>query len=264
MAEITEILSGLAGGNRVSAEELLPLVYDELRRLAVQRLDHEKPGQTLQATALVHEAYLRLLGSNDHTWGSRAHFFSAAAEAMRRILIDIATQATDPARWSGQADRCRRRQSRGPAAARGSPGTRRGPQKTRPNRPAQGPARQSSLLCRPHDSPGRGTPGHLARHRRTLLGLCPRLAAPGDYERLKKRIPDSLDSATFTENTSTIRKYASECVRTSLITYHSFTRWRCALVMRPEVAVSNEVPSQLHAVNRGYVRACEQKTPCLA
>ncbi len=73
-----------------SAEELLPLVYDELRRLAVQRLDHEKPGQTLQATALVHEAYLRLLGSNDHTWGSRAHFFSAAAEAMRRILIDIA------------------------------------------------------------------------------------------------------------------------------------------------------------------------------
>jgi RNA polymerase sigma factor (TIGR02999 family) len=90
MAEVTEILSRLAVGNRASAEELLPLVYDELRRLAVQMLQRETPGQTLQATALVHEAYLRLLGANDNAWDSRAHFFFAAAEAMRRILIDVA------------------------------------------------------------------------------------------------------------------------------------------------------------------------------
>ena len=90
MAEVTQILSHLGGSDPVTAERLLPLVYDELRRLAAQKLQHEKPGQTLQATALVHEAYLRLLGSNDEGWDSRAHFFAAAAEAMRRILVDNA------------------------------------------------------------------------------------------------------------------------------------------------------------------------------
>ena len=90
MAEITRILEAIDDGDTHAAEELLPLVYDELRKLAAQRLSHEKPGQTLQATALVHEAYIRLVGSEDQHWDSRGHFFSAAAEAMRRILVERA------------------------------------------------------------------------------------------------------------------------------------------------------------------------------
>jgi RNA polymerase sigma factor (TIGR02999 family) len=91
MNDVTQILSRIESGDLTAAEQLLPLVYDELRRLAAQRLAQEKPGQTLQATALVHEAYLRLVDM-DHVrqWNSRAHFFRAAAEAMRRILVDQA------------------------------------------------------------------------------------------------------------------------------------------------------------------------------
>jgi RNA polymerase sigma factor (TIGR02999 family) len=91
MADVTRILSAIEQGDPHAAEQLLPLVYEELRKLAAQRLAQEKPGQTLQATALVHEAYLRLVGANpDVRWDSRGHFFAAAAEAMRRILIDHA------------------------------------------------------------------------------------------------------------------------------------------------------------------------------
>ncbi len=90
MHEVTQILHAIDQGDPCAAERLLPLVYDELRQLAAQKLSQEKPGQTLQATALVHEAYVRLLGPNkiDRGWDSRGHFFAAAAEAMRRILID--------------------------------------------------------------------------------------------------------------------------------------------------------------------------------
>jgi len=89
MSDVTQILSQIDSGDPSAAEQLLPLVYDELRKLAAARLAQEKPGQTLQATALVHEAYLRLVGSaDDIRWDSRGHFFSAAAEAMRRILIE--------------------------------------------------------------------------------------------------------------------------------------------------------------------------------
>jgi RNA polymerase sigma factor (TIGR02999 family) len=89
--EVTHILRALGRGDREVAPQLLPLVYDELRRLAAQRLRHEKPGQTLQATALVHEAYLRLVDQEGaREWNGRGHFFAAAAEAMRRILIDTA------------------------------------------------------------------------------------------------------------------------------------------------------------------------------
>jgi RNA polymerase sigma factor (TIGR02999 family) len=89
MSEVTRILSAIERGDPHAAEELLPLVYDELRKLAAQRLAEEKPGQTLQATALVHEAYLRIVsGQNVQSWDSRGHFFAAAAEAMRRILIE--------------------------------------------------------------------------------------------------------------------------------------------------------------------------------
>jgi RNA polymerase sigma factor (TIGR02999 family) len=90
MSEVTRILSALEEGDPHAAEQLLPLVYSELRRLAAQKLAHEKPGQTLQATALVHEAYLRLLGPDDGHWENRRHFFAAAAEALRRILIENA------------------------------------------------------------------------------------------------------------------------------------------------------------------------------
>jgi len=91
MSEVTRILSAIEEGDPHAAEQLLPLVYSELRLLAAQRLAQEKPGQTLQATALVHEAYLRLVGDGQgRHWDHRGHFFAAAAEAMRRILVDAA------------------------------------------------------------------------------------------------------------------------------------------------------------------------------
>lgn len=89
----TRLLAEIRGGNRAASEELLPLVYDELRRLARARMAGLQPGQTLQPTALVHEAYLRLVGSDDRGWDNRGHFFAAAAEAMRRIIIDRARRA---------------------------------------------------------------------------------------------------------------------------------------------------------------------------
>jgi RNA polymerase sigma factor (TIGR02999 family) len=91
MSEVTRILSAIDQGDAKAAEQLLPLVYNELRRLAAQRLAHEKPGQTLEATALVHEAYLRLVdGEAAQDWDSLGHFFAAAAESMRRILVESA------------------------------------------------------------------------------------------------------------------------------------------------------------------------------
>ena len=91
MADVTQILAAIEQGDPHAPEQLLPLVYDELRRLAAEKLAHEQPGHTLQATALVHEAYLRLLGGKPtQDWDGRRHFFAAAAEAMRRILIDRA------------------------------------------------------------------------------------------------------------------------------------------------------------------------------
>src|SRR5437867_9137136 len=90
MSDVTRILNSLEQGNVAAADELLPLVYGELRRLAAHKMANEVPGQTLQPTALVHEAYLRLAGSADQQWNSRGHFFAAAAEAMRRILVENA------------------------------------------------------------------------------------------------------------------------------------------------------------------------------
>src|SRR5437667_8324867 len=96
MSEVTRILSQIDHGDAACAEQLLPLVYNELRKLAAEKMAHEKPGQTLEATALVHEAYLRLMASEAASapggphWDSRGHFFAAAAEAMRRILVENA------------------------------------------------------------------------------------------------------------------------------------------------------------------------------
>jgi RNA polymerase sigma factor (TIGR02999 family) len=92
MSDVTRILNAIERGDAGATDRLLPLVYEELRILAAQKLSHEPPGQTLQATALVHEAYLRLVGDEPQSWNSRGHFFAAAAEAMRRILVDKARQ----------------------------------------------------------------------------------------------------------------------------------------------------------------------------
>jgi RNA polymerase sigma factor (TIGR02999 family) len=103
MSDVTRILSAIEQGDPSAAEQLLPLVYDELRRLAAQRLVQEQPGQTLEATALVHEAYLRLVDAEQvQRWDSRGHFFAAAAEAMRRILIDQARRKQSAKRGRGR------------------------------------------------------------------------------------------------------------------------------------------------------------------
>lgn len=101
MSDVTQILNAIEQGDPQAAEKLLPLVYEELRVLAAQKMAQEKPGQTLQATALVHEAYLRLIGSDKPGWDSRGHFFKAAAEAMKRILVDNARRKKSLKRGGG-------------------------------------------------------------------------------------------------------------------------------------------------------------------
>jgi RNA polymerase sigma factor (TIGR02999 family) len=104
MSEVTQILEALARGDPTAADELLPLLYDQLRTLAAQKMAQEPPGQTLQPTALVHEAWLRLVGSGQEHWNSRGHFFGAAAEAMRRILVERARKKAR-VRHGGQLER---------------------------------------------------------------------------------------------------------------------------------------------------------------
>ena len=101
VSDVTRILDRVQQGDPKAAEELLPLVYEELRKLATAKLSGEQPGQTLQATALVHEAWLRLAGLESQVWNSRYHFFAAAAEAMRRILIDNARRKQRPKHGHG-------------------------------------------------------------------------------------------------------------------------------------------------------------------
>jgi RNA polymerase sigma factor (TIGR02999 family) len=104
MADVTQILDAIEQGDPHAAEQLLPLVYDELRQLAAAKLAHEKPGQTLQATALVHEAYVRLVDAEKtQHWNSRGHFFAAAAEAMRRILVEAARRKKRDCHGGGRA-----------------------------------------------------------------------------------------------------------------------------------------------------------------
>jgi RNA polymerase sigma factor (TIGR02999 family) len=103
MTEVTHILEAIQQGDSSAAEKLLPLVYQELRHLAASKMAHERPGQTLQPTSLVHEAWLRLSNQPDKKWDGRAHFFAAAAEAMRRILIDNARRKGAQRHGGGQA-----------------------------------------------------------------------------------------------------------------------------------------------------------------
>ncbi len=102
MSEVTHILNAMEGGDPRAADQLLPLVYDELRKLAASKMSHEALGQTLQPTALVHEAWLRLVGKENPQWNSRGHFFGAAAEAMRRILIENARRKLARRHGGGQ------------------------------------------------------------------------------------------------------------------------------------------------------------------
>jgi RNA polymerase sigma factor (TIGR02999 family) len=103
MSDVTRILSDIAQGDSSAADKLLPLIYDELRKLAAAKLAQEKPGQTLQATALVHEAYVRLVDGNQaEKWNSRGHFFGAAAEAIRRILVERARRKAGPAQGANR------------------------------------------------------------------------------------------------------------------------------------------------------------------
>lgn len=106
MSEVTQILESMRLGKPLSSDQLLPLVYGELRQLAARKMASESPHHTLQATALVHEAWLRLSGGTNHSWENRAHFFGAAAEAMRRILIDIARRKMQVRHGSGQKPLC--------------------------------------------------------------------------------------------------------------------------------------------------------------
>ena len=101
MHDITKLIDGIRNGDQSASDELLPIVYDELRKLAKSRLAREQPGQTLQATALVHEAYVRLVGNDVAEWNGRGHFFAAAAEAMRRILIEQARKRETQKRGAG-------------------------------------------------------------------------------------------------------------------------------------------------------------------
>ena len=101
MSDVTRILTAIEQGDAKATDKLLPLVYEELRCLAAQKMEQEKPGHTLQATALVHEAYIRLVGSDVQNWNNRGHFYSAAAEAMRRILIDNARSKKSLKRGGG-------------------------------------------------------------------------------------------------------------------------------------------------------------------
>jgi RNA polymerase sigma factor (TIGR02999 family) len=119
MSGVTQILQQIESGDPSAAEQLLPLVYEELRRLAAVRLNAEKPGQTLQATALVHEAYVRLVeGDAAQHWNSRGHFFAAAAEAMRRILVDSA-KLKQAAKRGGELQRIELAEEQVVAPARG-------------------------------------------------------------------------------------------------------------------------------------------------
>ena len=184
MNDITSILSAIENGDPKAAEGLLPLVYEELRKLAAQRLALEKPGQTLQATALVHEAYLRLVGGDQgQDWNGRAHFFGAAAEAMRRILVDQARRKKAGKHGGGllrvelPAGARRARVPLGrPHRARRGAGPARG---ARPRGRAIG---QAAPLRRPLAPGGRGRPGHQPRCRGPPLGAGPGLAIPPTVE----------------------------------------------------------------------------------
>ena len=182
MGDVTVVLSRIELGEPQAAAQLMPLVYEELRKLAAAKMAQERPDQTLQATALVHEAYVRLVGNEQaQCWSSRHHFFAAAAEAMRRILVEQARRKAGP-QAGGDLQRHAiqdveihtRRPSVDVLAlheALDSPG---------PQRPAKGGAREAAVLCRHVQRTGGRGPGHHTPNGVCRLGLRARLAPRGD------------------------------------------------------------------------------------
>ena len=177
------ILSAIEHGDPQAAEQLLPLVYDELRKLAARRLAQEKPGQTLQATALVHEAYLRLVGADQAAgWDGRGHFFAAAAEAMRRILVENARRKrpAQARRRTGRGWTRRRRDRRRRAPDETCwPSTRRSTQLAAAD-PARPSWSSSATSPASPSSEAAGSSGSRPRTADRHLGLRPRLAPPRD------------------------------------------------------------------------------------
>ena len=180
MKDVTRILSAIEQGDPQAAEQLLPLVYDELRKLAALRLAHEKPGQTLQATALVHEAYLRLVDSDPaRTWDGRGHFFAAAAEAMRRILVENARRKRTRKHGGDQ----RRADLDLDALVAPEPemdllALDAALDRLAAARSAEGPARRAALLRGADGRPGGRGPGDLPQQRRPAVDLHAGLAPP--------------------------------------------------------------------------------------
>ncbi len=201
MSEVTRILGAIEHGEHHAAEQLLPLVYEELRRLALEKMAHEKPGQTLQATALVHEAYLRLVDTERaRHWDSRGHFFVAAAEAMRRILVENARRKRRIKHGGGvrrvELDDDLPVVER---ARRGCAGRRSCPARTGRSRRANGRAGQAALLRRPDDRASRRRARDFSTNRLSELGLRSGLAlsAPGEGRLPSRRLTSSTDVSHF-------------------------------------------------------------------
>ena len=185
MSGVTQVLKQIESGDPSAADQLLPLVYDELRKLAAVRLNAEKPGQTLQATALVHEAYVRLVeGDAAQQWNSRGHFFAAAAEAMRRILVENARRKRSR-KHGGEAQRedFDLSQLVAPELGEDLLALDEALNQLAKAGCGQGGTGQAAALRRAdRGAVGRGA-GDLADDGQPLLGLCTGLAAPGDYRR---------------------------------------------------------------------------------
>ena len=176
--DVTSILQAIEQGDPLAAEQLLPLVYNELRELATRKLAQEKPGQTLQATALVHDAYIRLVdtGKVEH-WNSRGHFFAAAAEAMRRIVLDRARDKRRKKRGGGgQRGGDRSRRDPRPGSERRSSRTKRGSGPARTRRSSLREPCQAAFLRWPWARRSRRGPWASPPHGRPALGVRPRLA----------------------------------------------------------------------------------------
>ena len=182
MSDVTRILTAIEQGDAKAADELLPLVYQELRQLAVYRMAHEAPGQTLQPTALVHEAWLRVSGGENKKWDGRGHFFAAAAEAMRRILIDNARRK-HAVRHGGKQQRA---EAEAPGPGRGSGAgrrvaghARRAGEVCRPGQ-AEGGTGEAPLFCRHDHRRGGGSSRHFRTDRQTVVDICPGMVVSGD------------------------------------------------------------------------------------
>ena len=204
------MLEAVEHGNGEAADQLLPLVYAELRRLAAHKMAQENPGQTLQPTALVHEAWLKLVGQENRRWKDRNQFFAAAAEAMRRILTDNARRKLRQRRGGGR----QRVELDDDAVATEADdqvlAVDEALEEIRPTRSGARRGGEAALFCRPHVFRSRRRAGHFRTHGQAVLGLCPRLAAGGNPPQpLNLKAAD--EPPRNTRNTR--KKFRARCVR---------------------------------------------------